>query len=263
MITLNALDYIGNSLSSININFNELEYWTNNIQLSSDKYYKPLVNFYDFYRDFWKSSVSFAKSINAIERLKSFSTTVENNSAKFIKPIVILYPDVFEYNIMFVNYKNIVENWFKIKYPVINKINNVTNFVQNSVAYICVMFYDEFVRINNTIDNNNRVKIIDPVGCVTNDVTVTVKCLVTYAGNVSCGSSGDVCGSIRTVCTNTKTATCFYENDQKTITRNGIMNIDQYFKDRCEHNKIYIIMMKVEGCEWVFKKIIPYDNISI
>lgn len=259
MTILNANDYIGNSLSSININFNELEYWTNNIQLSSDRYFQPLVNFYDFYREFWKSSVDFSKSINAAERLTSFSTTVETNSAKFIKPIVIIYPDVFEYNIMFQNYKNIVENWFKLKYPVVNIINNNTNFVENSVAYICVMFYDEIVKINNTIENN-RIKIIESVGCVTNDVTVTVQCLVSYKGNVSCGRSSNVCGAILNDCTNTKTAKCSYENGLKTITRSGIANIDQYFKDRSENDKLYILVMKVKNCEWVFDRILPYNE---
>jgi (2Fe-2S) ferredoxin len=258
MRNLNSTDYIGNSLSSINTNFNELEYWTNNILLSSNIYYQPLVKFYGYYGDFWKSSINFANSINAAERLTSFSTTVETNSAKFIKPIVIIYPDVFEYNdITFESNKNIVMNWFKTKYPVENKINKIANFVENSVAYVYMMFYNEVIKINNTIENN-RVQVKVPVTCTTKDVSVTVQCSVSYSGNVSCGTSSNVCGAIAGSCQNTKTANCSYTNGAKTEIRTGIANIDQYFKDRSENDKLYILVMKVKGCEWEFDKFLPY-----
>ena len=255
MHKLNHNDCIGNSLSTININFNELEYWTNNILLSSDRYYKPLVDFYDFYSNFWKSSINFAKSINAAERLTSFSTTVETNSAKFIKPIVIIYPEVLQNT---QTYTNVVTTWFKQKYPVKDTNTLKTNFVENSVAYVYIMFYDEFVRINKTGDN--KEKKTESVGCVTNDVSVTVTCYVTYNGTVSCGSSGDVCGAIAGACADTKKATCSYAGGSKTETRTGRLNIDQYFKDRSENDNMYTLVMKVKDCEWVLQNLLPQNE---
>lgn len=256
MHKLNHNDCIGNSLSSININFNELEYWTNNILLSSDRYYKPLVDFYDFYSNFWKSSINFANSINAAERLTSFSTTVETNSAKFIKPIVIIYPEVFQFNTQNIQtYTNVVTTWFNQKYPVKDTNTLKTNFVENSVAYVYIMFYNEEVRIDRTGDN--KLKKTEAVGCVTNDVSVTVTCSVTYSGNVSCGRSGNVCGAIAGTCGDTKKATCSYAGGSKTETRTGRLNIDQYFKDRSENDNMYTLVMKVKDCEWVLQNLLP------
>ena len=252
MITLNAEDYIGNSLSAININFNELETWTNNILLSSEKYYRPLVNFYDFYGDFWKSTINFAKSINAAERLTSFSTTVKTNSAKFIKPIVIIYPDVFQFNKDNIQtHTNTVSTWFNQKYPVKDTNTSKTNFVENSVAYVYIMFYDELLKINNT--GNDKIKKTFPVGsvgCKTEDVKIAVRCAVEYKNSVTCGRSGDVCGGLAYTCSDIKKAECSYTGGSKTETRSGIANIDQYFKDRSEHDILYTLIMKVENCEW-------------
>ena len=39
-------NYIGNSLSTVNLNYNNLDLWTSNIILSSEKYYEPLKDFY-------------------------------------------------------------------------------------------------------------------------------------------------------------------------------------------------------------------------
>jgi len=256
MHKLNHNDCIGNSLSSININFNELEYWTNNILLSSDRYYKPLVDFYDFYSNFWKSSINFANSINAAERLTSFSTTVETNSAKFIKPIVIIYPNVFQFNSNNIEtHIDTVTTWFNQKYPVKNTNTSKTNFVENSLAYVYIMFYNEEVKINQT--GNNILKKTKTVGCVTNDVSVTITCSVTYNGTVTCGRSGNVCGAIAGSCAQTKNATCSYTGGSKTETRTGTANIDQYFKDRSENDNIYTLVMKVEDCEWVLQKQLP------
>ena len=245
MINLKPDDYIGNSLSSININFNELEYWTSNILLSSEKYYDPLVNFYKNYGDFWKSSINFSQSINAAERLTSFSTLVKTNSAKFINPISIIYPSVIKYNInnLQQNINNVI-NWFKLKYPVENSTSKTVNFPENSVAYLYVMFYNEVERINGNI------KVQKFVGCSTNDVSVNIRCNVKYQGNVSCGASSNVCGAIETVCSDVKNASCSYTNNSKTETRSGTLNADRYFKDRYEEDNLYVIVLNVVGCEW-------------
>jgi hypothetical protein len=247
-------DYIGNSLSSMNFNFSILETWTNNILLSSEKYYRPLVNFYDSYGDFWKSSINFAKSINAAERLTSFSTTVETNSAKFIKPIVIFYPNIFKFdNTTFESNKTTVISWFKEKYPVNN--NSTVNFVENSVAFIYMMFYKIEPKISGTFNQ------YETIPCSTNNVSITITCRHSYSGDVSCGykktEQDNICGQIdgRT-CDLTNTVTCLYENNKQTKTRTGTLNVDHYFDDRSEYDDLYTIVMRVENCEWEFVNII-------
>lgn len=255
-------DYIGNSLSSINLNFDILENWTTNIILSSEKLFQPLVNFYKNYGDYWKSSIKFSISINAIDRLTEFSTLVTTNSAKFIKPIIIIYPHVFNIIDGFEYYKKDVTSWFQINYPVTNVNNSKTLFVENSVAYIYMMFYKEELKVNNT--SNNKTVISDSRTCSTNNVSTTVICSQSYTGNVDCVKyepqiKDNICQAYSPVIEpQTKTVGCFMENGGKSITRNGKITIDQYFNDRSENDKLFILKMIVKNCEWSLDRIIPY-----
>lgn len=260
-------DCIGNSLSTMNLNFDTLENWTNSILLSSKVLFQPLVDFYNFYGDFWKSSINFSIDINAIDRLTEFNTQVTTNSAKFIKPIVIIYPDIFEYNAILIdNYKNTVSSWFKTNYPVVDSNNSETLFVENTVAFVYMMFYSEVVKVNNTLAGNNRITLGKAITCSTNDVSTTISCRVTYkpsGGAVSCVDyepqiMSDVCRGNSTSCTETKTAQCFMENGKKSSVRTGNLNVDQYFKDRSEYEKMYILKMVVKNCEWVLDGVVPY-----
>jgi hypothetical protein len=255
-------DYIGNSLSSMNFNFSVLETWTNNILLSSEKYYEPLMNFYKSYGEFWKSSINFSKKINAIERLSNFSTNVETNSAKYIKPIVIIYPNVILFNnANIVKYKNDAIDWFKEKYPVKDEKNLKTNFVENSVAFVYLMFYQEELKLNT------EFKTVDTTLCQTNDVGITAKCQHNLSGDVSCGKKkiveDNVCQRYPTVsCDLTFPVRCGYDaNWAKSITRGGSLTVDRYFNDRSEIDRIIVYMLKVENCEWVYKSTIPYNDV--
>lgn len=262
MHKLNHNDFIGNSLSSININFNELEYWTNNIQLSSERYYQPLVEFYRYYGNFWKSSIDFSKKINAIERLSDFSTNVETNSAKYIKPIVIIYPNVLLFNNNNIqNYRKNAIDWFIKNYPVKNEINLKTNFVENSVAFVYLMFYTVKEILNGIVPEVNTTL------CQTNDVGITVKCRHKLSGDVSCGRKklveDAVCQRYRTVdCNKTYSVGCGYDDNwAKSIIRGGKLTVDEYFKDRSEMDRMDIYMLKVENCKWVYKSTIPYNDV--
>lgn len=259
-------DYIGNSLSSMNISYDKLESWTNNIILSSERRFQPLVDFYDYYRDFWKSSVNFSIAINAIDRLTDLNTLITTNSAKFVKPITIIYPDLFEYNnITYENHKNTVIDWFKTKYPV--STNSNVFFPEKSIAYVYMMFYNEQVKVNKTLADNNRTIIQSVSTCTTNNVATTISCLITYKSAngklISCVDyepqiSSNVCKSNSQPCTNNISVTCAYDNNSHAETRIGRLNIDEYFKDRSENDKTYIIKMIVENCEWIFDGIVPY-----
>jgi hypothetical protein len=248
---------IGNTLSSINLNFESVENWTNNIQLSSKNFYKPLVDFYKNYGDFWKSSINFSNSINAQNRLSTFSSIIETNSAKFIKPIVIFYPDIFKFdNTTLESNKTTVTSWFKQKYPVNN--NSTVNFVENSFAFIYMMFYKIEPKISGTTNK------YESIPCSTNDVSVTITCRHSYKGDVSCGykkvEQDNICGQIdgRT-CGLTNNVTCLYENGLRTKTRTGTLNVDHFFEDRWEYDTLYIIVMKVKNCEWEFDRIIQNE----
>lgn len=252
-INIPSTDFIGNTLSSMNLNYSNMEYWTNSIITSSQKFYEPLVNFYLFYGDFWKDSINFAYSIDAPNRLSSFYTNVETNSSLWIDPFVFFYPQINLSNTL--NKQNSVTNvvnWMNEKFPVLTSNNSNPNYIEKTVAIVYVMFYTENTRVPR-----ETVVIEQQVPCSTNDVTVTVTCRQYYSGNVSCGASSNVCGEISPrVCSNTKTATCNFENNLKSITRKGIANIDIFFNDRSEDSLIQTIKLVVKNCTWQFEKLL-------
>ena len=248
-----ATDNIGNTLSSININYSNMEYWTNSILLSSKKYYEPLVNFYLFYGEFWKDSIDFAYSIDAPNRLTSFYTGVEVNSALWVDPMVFFYPQILPESQKNETTITTIQNWVNQKFPVTTANQSKPNYLENTTAVIYVMFYSELLRVPQ-----ENVVIKQNVPCSTNDVSVTVTCRSTWGGaHVTCGASGNVCATISpTICTNTKTANCLFENNQQSITRSGTANINIFFNDRSETNDFYAVKLIVNNCAWQFEKLL-------
>jgi hypothetical protein len=130
-----------------------------------------------------------------------------------------------------------------------------------------MMFYNEQVKVNKTLAGNNRSFEEDVRVCSTNNVTTTITCKITYKSAsgkiVSCVEyepqiSANVCKANPTTCSNNINVTCAYDNGGQSETRTGRINIDEYFKDRSENDKIYIMKMIVKECEWIFDGIVPY-----
>jgi hypothetical protein len=252
--TITQNDFIGNSLSSVNLNYKTLEYWTNNITFSSNKLYDPLLNFYNFYGDFWKNAINYADSINAITRLSSFQTNVETNSAKWIKPITFFYPFINQYNTNTLNSNlNQAVSWFRLQYPVLSNTNTKPNFAENTRAFLYCLFFEETVKINEkpTITGGNATK-----NCRTANKSGVVTCYVVWNNNVRCYST-DICPNYNgRACNSTFTASCLYENGTKSVDRSIIANLDNYFKDRSEHDHIYCLQLVVKNCDWTLESIL-------
>lgn len=250
--------YIGNDLSIINENYNELDLWTTNISISSEKFYEPLKNFYLFYEDFWKDSINYSYSINAISRLTSFQTNVLENSAKWIQPLVFYYPAITKYEDS--NLTNLQDNaleWMTQTYPVVN--NDVTNFVENTIAYLYCILYEEDEKINTNI------KKIESTNCSTNDTSTSVSCWVQWNSDIACYDNKNACnGTNKTKaayplnpnCYKNFTVNCLYENNLKNITRYGIANINSYFLDRYERENILCMILTVKNCNWTKIKVL-------
>lgn len=244
-------DFIGNSLSAVNLNYKKLEYWTNNITFSSNNLYNPVLNFYNFYGEFWKKTINYANSINAVARLSSFQTNVETNSAKWIKPITFFYPFVNQYNTNTLNSNlNQAASWFRLQYPVLPNANAKPNFAENTRAFLYCLFFEEVVEINE------KQTIKATRNCKTQNKSGVVNCVVIWLNNVSCygrwicpNYNGTRCGSVFT-------ANCLYENNTNKIDRSIIANIDNYFKDRSEYDHVYCLQFVVKNCNWTLEKIL-------
>jgi hypothetical protein len=252
--TIAQNDFIGNSLSSVNLNYKTLEYWTNNISFSSNRLYKPLLNFYNFYGNFWKDAINYANSINAITRLSSFQTNVETNSAKWIKPITFFYPFINQYNANTLNTNlNQAVSWFRTQYPVLPNANTKPNFAENTRAFLYCLLFEEAVQINEDVTQTggNATK-----NCRTQNRSGVVTCVVVWLDNVTCYSSR-ICPNYNgTRCQSTFTANCLYENNTQAVNRSIVANFNNYFKDRSEHDHVYCLQLIVKNCDWVLEKIL-------
>ena len=248
---------IGNSLSTVNSNYKNLELWTNNIIFSSVNYFKPLLNFYLFYGDFWKQTINYAYSLDAPRRLSAFQTTVETNSATWIKPITFTYPTIQLFNPATLNSNlNTALTWFRTNFPVLPQQSNARPFyAENTRAFLYCIFYEEIVRINAS-PTLTRTR-----NCRTENRTAIANCHVIWQDNVSCYGAR-VCPQYSwragraPTCRRAYTANCSYENGQRAIDRSLIVNINNFFRDRFEHQKIYCLQLRVQNCQWVIEKIL-------
>lgn len=253
-----STQFIGNSLSSVNISYENLELWTNNINFSTTNYFKPLVNFYLYYGDFWKQTINYAFSINAPARLSSFKTTVQSNSSQWVKSITYFYPEVFRFDPLTINnYITSATNWFKNKFPIFDPSiqvfplpQNSPNFVEGTKATIYFLSYDVNVKVDQNITQTKSTV------CSTQDRSGTVYCNIVWNNNVACYGNGNICPRYNGTYAKTFSISCNYENNLKSITRNGIVNIDREFIDRSEKSDLGAIILQVKNCEWQFVKLL-------
>lgn len=270
-----SAESIGNNLSSLNLNYQKLEYRTNNIINSSVQIFEPLIEYYTFYSNFWKNTIDYSFAINAPTRLNQFKTSVQTNSSLWLSPVSIFYPKIPSYNTAtFSNEINKAIDWFKINFPVFTTNNSTSPlYPEGTKAFLSCMFYSEIVKVNtnDTVTEN--------VNCQTFDRSASINCIYNYLKNVWCGRT-EICSRFN----GKKTATtyslrCTYENGNRTfnhlpttatrsiaqrnnfparsqITRQGIANINSFFRDRSEFDNLFCVLLEIKDCEWRFIKII-------
>lgn len=84
---------IGDSLSTVNNNYYNLDVWTHSIITSAATMWEPLIEYYNYYKSDWNQIVTLTRNNSA--KWLSMVSTVEANSAKWIEPITIYYPGFF------------------------------------------------------------------------------------------------------------------------------------------------------------------------
>jgi hypothetical protein len=253
--------FIGNSVSSINITYDNIELWTNDISFSAVNYFQPLVNFYNFYKDFWKATIGYATTIDAPNRLSSFKTTVQENSAKWIKPITVFYPNLVEYDASTISdYVDDAIVWFKQAFPIFDNsdvftfdnfsqqsISGNPNFAEGTKAIIYFITY----KLDTKADS--VVTTVKDVNCSTDDRSARLGCQIVFRDNVTCYGRR-VCPPFNGTYFNNFSILCRYENNLKTVTRGADFTIDREFVDRNENDDLGAVLMEVKNCEWQFVK---------
>lgn len=224
--------HIGNSLASVNNNYVNLDLWTQNILLSANNLWQPLVDLYKNHQEDWKNSITTVQQNSAL--WISVATTVETNSALWIKPLTIFYPDIFEQSTSKSDIKETLDIWINQNFPVLAEYSDTPNYIQDQEAYINVYTYNIVNSINET--HNELAQTI----CSTTDGTSYVNCRTYFSGMAFC-SNGDMnCDGQFVNCPQTEYIECYYNTPPvgpyivggagyktKTITPNPVTSVDE------------------------------------
>lgn len=257
--TILTSDSIGDSVSSINNNYSNLDQWTSSIQFSATNYWIPLMNFYNQVAPALLKTISTAS--NASTNWNNTLTTVRSNSAKWIDPLIIVYPNTVQVDATTNNLSSSditnITNWFNTNFPVIDNNGN-TLYVQNQKGYVYVIkqyISQNFAQpLSGTYDPTttpNVSKLTTTGNCITTNAHVCGSCTTNYQGYVYCSNGNFVCDGNSVQCTQCNDVKCIYNQTNSStypISIQALLNIN--FKNVSEATNISCLTYQVENCEW-------------
>lgn len=266
--TLSAIlptETIGDSLSTVNHNYSTLSQWVIDIQNTSNAKFVPLYDFYIKYSNRMDRILSTIQTVSS--EWRSFQTTVQTNSAKWLQPMTVWYPNLipipFTDNSLFV-----VKSWLDTAFPIRN-LDNSVNYVDGQQFIVsCYTF-----RTEQKINQNLFLR--DHTTCRTSNTTIYAYCTDTWAHrSITCKKGAFSCAYTRG-CREGKTSDCFYLTPYYTrvtdtapigtTNRNadrtyGIGKIEATvsarYTDRFESTSIRTISFRVVNCNWTFDRYI-------
>lgn len=266
--TLSAIqstETIGDSLSTVNQNYNNLSQWVIDIQTLNNTKFLPLYEFYIKYSNRMDRILSNIQSVSA--EWNSFQTTVQTNSAKWLQPLSIWYPNLipapFTDNSLIV-----IKSWLDTAFPIRNSDNSV-NYVDGQQFIVSCYTFRSEQKINQNIF------LRDHTICTTSNTTIYAYCTDTWQHrSITCKKGAFSCAYTRG-CRQGKTSDCFYLTPYYTnladtipigtVNRNanrayGIgkieANVSARYTDRFESTLIRTISYRVVNCNWTFDRYI-------
>lgn len=254
LLNIKKLEFIGDSLSAININFDVIDSTIKQINFNTEKFLIPYVN---FFRENHKKikfieDVFYDKSSN----WESMVTFVTTNSAKWIRPIVFVDKEIYKFEDSNTQTTiNKVLNNFRTFFPVFKDTNStIPNYIENQKAII-------YYYVNQI---NNRIKIEDVVNsdfanCVSQGTkTVILNCQNTTNNTKTfCNGTEMTClGCGGSPCQQQVSVTCLYPETKSTTTNRYIQAIiKSNFEDIAE-KEIKTIFLTMKNCEWTIERIL-------
>jgi hypothetical protein len=198
--SITTSDYIGNSLSTVNLNYYNLEKDIINTKIIIENYWKPVYDFYTTFRDFFKGATSFITSNSA--KLINTATTVELNSARWINPISVFYPTILPNSMDSTEIAHTLSAWAWNKFPVAN--GDIPNYLQGQELIVYTHTW-----IIGTVIAERRV-LSDFTTCNSSSNTVKVNCSTVWNGTATCDNTNFTCKDITATCDTTLSPNCAY-----------------------------------------------------
>jgi hypothetical protein len=276
-------DTIGDSLSSINLNYSNLDQLVYNIQLSAQNFWIPATNIYN---DINQQLQTYKSTIQStIQNWSSMVTTIQMNSSKWIKPLVVFYPSVLSAkeldqngNILQNSYNN-VQNWLNIHYPIIgNETFKQTTFalsaIPKSIRSVNPLLSSLFLLSSNyqnpfyienqnayvyiltrNSENLNTVDSLKATGqcSVKGTQNTCIRCKTEFSGYVYCDNGNFTCDGNSFLCTQCKQLPCvFPQTSSSTFNPDFKIFLNVLYTDEYENKKISCIKFKVQNCQWQY-----------
>lgn len=289
-ITILPSDTIGDSLSSVNLNYLNLELNTLTLQMSADEVWEPMYQFYEDFSGALKSAISASNAFS--NKLDSAVTNVETNSSKWIKPLVYFYPTIFSPDYSVKSILQTVSAWVQENFPVIpasystvDSSGNIVYFSPTQPDYVegQNLFVYAHSWVVNSVSPPTATVLTDSTHCTTFSEFVCTHCSVCYYGGTYCGTDTWVdCGGRCVDCSQCENLHCYYNNGPYTdvyevpivgkyTTPEGVIRTDSaghatasitasismQFQDVSEMQRINAFQFTVQNCTWVINKSVP------
>lgn len=196
-ILIDKNETIGDSLSSINLNFLNLEKETLSISYSAQNYWNKVYEYYVTFGSYIKEITTLYQNVSA--QLSNNATLVERNSAAWIKPITIFYPSIFDTQKTNTEIQDILLKWVKNNFPVFptdqvlytNLNTGNVEFIKNkNPAYVenqkLIVYTYTWFSTPEVLDIQN---LSDYTTCSTQDAEAYLECSSRWYGGTYCGTN--------------------------------------------------------------------------
>ncbi len=262
IISLNKQKDIGNSLETINNNFNLLQ---NTIDTQKDDQ-QEIQDFVDSVNqsisDIKYSYNFFKKNYN---QYKETMEVLINDKEKYLKPIITLYPEKFRYDNTKVtsNYiQNVLHDWVTSEYQIYNnKLSQKPFYVEGQSIFVY------FFRSSEQLEKSTITRTSDYMTCLTGKQTTRLKC-TQYTVGTLCNCSCINCGGPLHQNQDHELKNCYYDDNgivSNAVVRSITSNISYKYTNYID-NVIEYVKFVVEDCVWKVdnnpsSSISPYVNV--
>lgn len=251
LFMLTTANSIGNTLSALNDNSQKLDELIASIQLSAQKFWIPMAQYYENRKEFLKEATK-EVALN-YPRWQSASTTFENLSSAWLTPIIAFYPYTQEVNLS-VAQPNVLQtrfkNWLDVYYPIFRRTSPLPHYVEGQKIIIYSF------NLENGTSVNTVLSLSDSTVCTTAPVSVCAFCSQCFSSYVPCQQGTFWCdGRGCSYCHRCGSLSCKFSKTNATSKASYIAaNMNVNLANAYEKSEMNAYVFTVKDCQWVFEK---------
>jgi hypothetical protein len=259
LINILSSDYISDTITNINTNYATIHLSLSGIEEQYGRIFSPILNYCNKYVKDIYDSYNLYMSNSAY--YNDFITNVQSNSANWLQPFTIFYPNLIQtpYTDDDVN---VINEWIRKYFPIKNS-DNTLNYVEGQkfiVSFYTYTYGEPFHIIDQPYSYNN---------CSTANGTIYLHCkTIITGGQVVCNQGSYNCNTTIN-CYPSQNVECWYtspylhtdgtqiSNNDPLSTRQSVIgkiqaNIIMNYTERKE-NQLNSIIFTVSDCDWAYK----------